>query len=395
MHLLGRTTSIASSPISEAYAWLASRTSTRQLIDLSQAAPSYPPPQAIIDQVALTAQDPDGGRYCPTSGLPALTEAFATELARDYAAEVLPSQILPTSGCNQAFCVTVSALAERGDEIILPVPYYFNHEMWLKLDGVTPRLLLTDDSFVPDPAEAEKLINERTRAIVLVTPGNPTGVTIGPAVIQKFFDLAQKHKIALIVDETYRNFRAFQDSPHHLYNQPDWEETAIFLHSFSKDLAIPGYRVGAIVAGVSFLHEVLKLLDCVQISPARVSQEAVVAGLTRSGDWRTVQAARIRGLLEQFQTVMATRPGGFELASSGAFFGWVQHPFTDMDTAEVVRRLVVEHDVLLIPGTAFTPTDDRWLRMSYANLTPEQFPILAERLVEFSEAVARSVTSPS
>ncbi len=387
MHLLGRTTDISSSPISEAYAWLASRTSTRQLIDLSQAAPSYPPPQAIIDQVARTAHDPNGGRYCPTSGLPALTEAFATELSSDYRTRVEPHQILPSSGCNQAFCVTVSALAARGDEIILPVPYYFNHEMWLKLDGITPRLLRSDESFVPDPAEARKLINERTRAIVLVTPGNPTGVTMAPAVIQEFFELAQAHKIALIVDETYRNFRPIQTPPHELYNQPDWEDTAIFLHSFSKDLAIPGYRIGAIVAGASFLHEAMKLLDCVQISPPRVSQEAVVAGLTRSGDWRTAQATRIRGLQEQFESVMAARPGGFALASSGAFFGWVRHPFADLDTAEVVRRLVVDHDVLLIPGTAFTPTDERWLRMSFANLTPEQFPILAERLVEFSNTV--------
>ena len=391
MHLLGRTTDIASSPISEAYAWLASRTSTRHLIDLSQAAPSYPPPQAVIDQVALTAQDPDGGRYCPTAGLPALAEAFAAELSRDYGSHIEADHVLPTGGCNQAFCVTVSALADTGDEIILPVPYYFNHEMWLRLDGITPRLLPTDESFVPDPAEAKKLITERTRAIVLVTPGNPTGVTIAPATIQAFFELAQEHDIALIVDETYRNFRPSQEAPHPLYNQPAWEETAIFLHSFSKDLAIPGYRVGAIVAGASFLHEAMKLLDCVQISPARISQEAVVAGLTRSGDWRTVQAARIRGLLEQFQSVMANRPGGFELASSGAFFGWVRHPFPHLDTAEVVRRLVIDHDVLLIPGTAFTPTDERWLRMSYANLTPEQFPILAERLVDFAEAVSRDV----
>ena len=110
----------------------------------------------------------------------------------------------------------------------------------------------TDESFVPDPAEAKKLITERTRAIVLVTPGNPTGVTIAPATIQAFFELAQEHDIALIVDETYRNFRPSQEAPHPLYNQPAWEETAIFLHSFSKDLAIPGYRVGAI-GGWSFL----------------------------------------------------------------------------------------------------------------------------------------------
>lgn len=391
MHLTDRTRRLTASPIAEAHAWLAHRTSDRPLLDLSQAAPSYPTSPEIAARIAEVANEPDGGRYAPPPGLPALNAAFAAELGRDYRADLRAEHILPTGGCNQAFCVTTSALAEPGDEIILPIPYYFNHDMWLRLDGITPRYLdTTSTGMVPSVEAAAELIGERTRAIVLVTPGNPTGVTIPPATIRAFAELARANDIALIVDETYRNFRDTTEPPHDLFGDPDWIDTVISLHSFSKDLAIPGYRVGAVVAGPELIYEIMKLVDCVQISAPRISQEAAVAGLQRSREWRSAQAARINRALGRFRTVMADRPGGFELVTSGAFFGWVRHPFDGPDglsTGEVIKRLVLDHDVLAIPGTAFTPNDDRWVRFSYANLDPgegqrDDFDELAARLGE-------------
>ncbi len=384
MRLTDRTRQLSASPIAEAHGWLAHRSRDRPLLDLSQAAPSYPTAPEIAARIAEVAAEADGGRYAPPPGLPELNDAFAAELSRDYRASIGPSRILPTGGCNQAFCVTTSALTEPGDEIILPVPYYFNHDMWLKLDGVRPRYLLPDDSLVPDPERAAALITDRTRAIVLVTPGNPTGVTIPPETIGAFHRLAVANDIALIVDETYRNFRATDEPPHDLFTRDGWENTVISLHSFSKDLAIPGYRVGAIVAGPEIIYEIMKLVDCIQISAPRIGQEAAVAGLRLARSWRAEQAARINRALARFSAVMADEPGGFRLASAGAFFGWARHPFADLSTDEVIKRLVLDHDVLAIPGTAFTPTDDRWVRFSYANLAADQFDELAARLDELT-----------
>ncbi|MEM7324727.1 MAG: aminotransferase [Actinomycetota bacterium] len=382
MRLIDRTLQLTASPIAEAHAWLAHRTSDRELLDLSQAAPGYPTSPEIAARIAEVATEPDGGRYAPPPGIPALNQAFAEEMTLDYRAGIDPDQILPTGGCNQAFCVTTSSIAAPGDEIILQVPYYFNHDMWLQLDGVVPRYLPGDDNGVPDPATAEAMISDRTRAIVLVTPGNPTGVTIPPETLSAFYDLAAANDLALIIDETYRNFRLTNDPPHELFERPNWEDTVISLHSFSKDLAIPGYRVGAIVAGRDVLYEIMKMVDCVQISAPRIGQEAVVAGLRHSRAWRTEQVDRINGALRSFEAMMATEPGGFRLRSAGAFFGWVRHPFVDLTTDEVIKRLVLDHDVLAIPGTAFTPTDERWVRFSYANLEADQFDELASRLNE-------------
>lgn len=371
------------SPIAEAHAWLPHRTHDRPLLDLSQAAPSYPTAPVIAARVAQVAAEPDGGRYAPPPGLPALKEAFADELSVG-GASITPDQVLPTAGCNQAFCVTTSAITEPGDEVILQVPYYFNHDMWLKLDGVTPQYAFPDDDMQPSVERTAALVTDRTRAIVLVSPGNPTGVTVPPATIRAFADLARAHDIALIVDETYRNFRGTTEPPHDLFADPNWVDTVVSLHSFSKDLAIPGHRVGAVVAGPAVIYEIMKLLDCVQISAPRIGQEAVVAGLRGAHTWRAEQSARIVRSLDRFRAVMSDRPGGFELVSSGAFFGWVRHPFHREPTTDVIKRLVLDHDVLAIPGTAFTPTDDRWIRFSYANLDEPELDELGARLAEMA-----------
>jgi aspartate/methionine/tyrosine aminotransferase len=390
MRLTNRTLQLTASPIAEAHAWLAHRTSDRRLLDLSQAAPSYPTAPEIAARITEVAHSANGGRYAPPPGLPELNAAFAAELSADYGAPVEAANVLPTGGCNQAFCVVTSTLTQPGDEIILPVPYYFNHDMWLKLDGVKPVYLhpATEpsaglaESLIPDPERAAALITERTRAIVLVTPANPTGVTTPPGVIRAFHRLAVDHDLALIVDETYRNFRATREPPHDLFGHERCWDHVVSLHSFSKDLAIPGYRVGALVAGPDVIREALKLVDCVQISAPRVGQEAVVAGLAQAGHWRRQQSERIARSQLVFEAVMAERPGGFELVSAGAFFGWIRHPFTGTGTDEVVKRLVLDHDVLAIPGTAFTPTDQRWLRFSFANLDSDDLVELGHRLAE-------------
>lgn len=381
------TSSIRSSPIADAKAWLPHRSGRQRLLDLSQAAPSYPTAPVIADRIAAVARSDDGGGYAPPLGLPALTDAFSERLSTSDGGVVRSDQVLPTAGCNQAFCVAISAIADPGDDVIVPLPYYFNHAMWLEAEGITPRFLTPGDDLVPRPSDAAAMINDRTRAILLVSPGNPTGVTIAPDIIDEFAALAASHGIALIIDETYRNFRSTEDPPHHQFARSDWGDTVVSLHSFSKDLAIPGYRVGAIVADTPLIEQAAKLLDCVAICAPRIGQEAVVTGILEAEGWRRAQAERIAGNLEVFRALMADRPGGFELATSGAFFGWVRHPFPGLSVAEVVKRLVLDHDVLTIPGTAFMPDDERWLRFSFANLDGDDFAELHSRLERCGQAL--------
>ncbi len=372
------------SPMSAALALLDERDGSRDaahpLLDLSQAAPPYPPAPEVVERVVEVARAPDGARYTPVPGLPPLRRAIADDLSRDYAGTVEPADVVVTAGCNQAFSLVADALAGPGDEVITALPYYFNHDMWLRMRGVRPVHLEPDADLVPRAADAAALVTPRTRAIVLVTPGNPSGVTIPPAEIAAFAALARRHDIALVLDETYRSFRDTPGPAHPLFADPGWRSTLVSLHSCSKDLAIPGHRVGCVVAGPELHRQVLKLMDCVAICAPRIGQEAALAGLTRAGAWRRERVAEIARRRDRLGAALDGRPGGFEAVSLGGFFAWVRHPFTDRPTSDVARDLMREHDTLVIPGTAFLPDDRRMLRMSAGRVDEAAAATLAERL---------------
>jgi aspartate/methionine/tyrosine aminotransferase len=380
VRLSPRTRREIDSPIATAYALLGKRSGERELLDLGQAAPPYPPAASVVEHVAAVARDPHGAEYVGGPGLATLREVFAAELSRNYHGRIHPDDVVVTAGCNQAFCLVASALAEPGDEFVVPLPVYFNHDMWLRMQGMRPVYLEPGPDLVPSPAAAAELITPRTRAIVLVTPGNPTGVTIPPSTITAFAELARRSGIALVVDETYRSFRGTDEPAHPLFADPDWADTVVALHSFSKDLAIPGYRVGAVISSPALGREVMKLLDCVAIGAPRVGQEAAWAGLTTAAEWRAERASELAERRAWLVSAMAARPGGFEVVSCGGFFAWVRHPFRGRPTADVVRDLVTAHDVLTIPGTAFLPDDRGTMRVSVGNLDRAALADLTGRL---------------
>ncbi len=380
------------SPVETTYALVDECDTKRGFLDLAQAAPRYPAAPPVVEHIVSVARRPDGGDYADLSGLPRLRAAFAAELCRDYRGAVGDEHVFITAGCNQAFCLVTSALATQGDEIILALPYNFNHDMWLRMQGIVPVYLEPGPGLAPDAGLAARLVTPRTRAIVLVSPGNPSGVTITPDAVAGFADLASRHGIALILDETYRSFRGTDEPAHTLFADPGWPETVVSLHSFSKDLAIPGYRVGAVVAAPTLLREVRKLADCVAICAPRIGQEAAWAGLMHAGHWRHERARELAAKRAWLAAAMADRPGGFELLTAGGFFAWIRHPFAGRPTADVVRELAVVHRTLVIPGTAFLPDDRGMLRVSISNLDRAGLTDFTVRLAAVGrhQALARS-----
>jgi len=149
---------VAEPPIAEAHSWIAGRTfpPEKPLIDVAQAVPGYPPPKELTDHLAAIVGEAASARYTDILGLPALRQALARDMADFYGAKVDPADVAITAGCNQAFCLAILALAKAGDEVILPLPYYFNHQMWLDMQGITARHLSfrPERGGVPDPAEA-------------------------------------------------------------------------------------------------------------------------------------------------------------------------------------------------------------------------------------------------
>ena len=268
--------------------------------------------------------------------------------------------------------------AQSGDAVILPAPYYFNHKMTLDMLGIEAIELpcKADTNYAPDPSSAAKLINDRVKAIVLVSPNNPTGAVYSPATIDAISELCGRHGIWLIIDETYRDFLP-QSPPHHLFENKTCENL-ISLYSFSKSLALPGYRLGAMIYPAKLAEAAVKVQDCVQICPARVGQIAATWALGGLDQWRDEKRKQLRLKAQAFATAMASCPG-WEIESLGAYFAYLRHPFSDIPAKEVAMRLARDNGLLLIPGSFFGEHQHRYLRVSFGNLLEETLATLPDR----------------
>ena len=382
-----RTAQTFAPPVMEARRWLAGVThpDTRPLINVSQAAPVDPPPAPLRAAMAdFVANDPETHLYGPVLGMPELRDEVAKQWRLSYRGEISGNQVAITSGCNQAFAAAIATLCADGDEVILPVPYYFNHAMWLDMSGVKTVPLATGPGLIPDAEAARALINGRTRAIALVSPNNPGGVEYPAATLAAFRDLARSAGISLIVDETYRDFDSRDGAPHDLFQDPDWDDTLIQLYSFSKAYRLTGHRVGAIVASPARLAEVEKFLDTVAICPNGLGQRAALWGMRNLAEWLAGERLEIldrrAAIGEGFPKLQAQ---GWDLLGVGAYFAYVQHPF-NLPSNELAPRLVKDAGVLLLPGTMFMPSDHqdgaRQLRIAFANIDRAGVGHLFDRL---------------
>lgn len=384
-----RTRQTFAPPVMEARRWLdgVTQPADRPLLNVSQAAPVDPPPPAMCDAMAdIIRNDPAAHLYGPVLGLPALRAEVAQHWTGSYGGTVTADQVAITSGCNQAFAAAIASLCDEGDAVILPVPYYFNHRMWLDMSGVRTVPLGVGADMVPRAADAAALITPRTRAIALVSPNNPCGVEYPAATLRAFGDLARAHGIALIVDETYRDFDSRSGAPHDLFTDPQWDDTLIQLYSFSKAYRLTGHRVGAVIASPQRLAEMEKFLDTVTICPNQLGQRAALWGMQNLGDWlageRREILARRAAITENFPKLAAQ---GWKLLGCGAYFAYMQHPF-GISSATLAPMLVRDAGVLLLPGTMFMPDDvaggENQLRIAFANVDASDIAVLFDRLAK-------------
>jgi aspartate/methionine/tyrosine aminotransferase len=365
----------------------------RPLINVSQAAPVESPPEPMRRAMAeFILNEPQAHLYGPVLGTPELRSEVASQWSTAYGGPISADQVAITSGCNQAFAAVISAIANAGDEVLLPTPWYFNHKMWLDMAGVTAKPIPTNNTLLPDPEVARAAITPRTRAISLVTPNNPAGVEYPADLVLAFFKLAQETGIKLIVDETYRDFHSQTGAPHPLFQQTGWEDTLVHLYSFSKAFRLTGHRVGAIISAPTLLAEAEKFLDTVAICPSQLGQYSALWGLQNLGDWLAEQRLEILSRRTAIEAEMPKLTAlGWTLKGCGAYFAYVEHPFA-MPSDELAPALVKEAGILALPGTMFMPENDpagaRHLRIAFANINADGIAELFTRLSALPFALA-------
>jgi len=319
-------------------------------------------------------------------GMDTLRKEVAHQWSTSYRGELGQENVGITSGCNQAFCAAISSLCGPGDAVILPAPWYFNHKMWLDMAGIECRVLMCGEDMLPSAEEAVSLINNKVKAIVLVTPNNPCGVEYPPLLMDAFYELAKAAGISLVIDETYRDFHSRTGAAHALFERHDWQNNLIQLYSFSKAYRLTGHRVGAVISSAKRLAEIEKFLDTLTICPNQLGQRGALFGMRNLEGWLGDERAEILGrraaMVEGFKNLE-----GWKLKGCGAYFAYVSHPF--LDSSDIVaQRLVKEASILALPGTMFSPIltkggtghAEAHFRIAFANIDRAEIGNLFKRL---------------
>jgi aspartate/methionine/tyrosine aminotransferase len=369
-------------PISEVKGWLAERPDNGlELIDLCQAVPDYAPAQELTAHLATLLTDPLTSKYSPDEGLPEVREALCAYYGRKYGATLSPANLCLTIGASQAFWLAIITLCRAGDEVVVQAPYYFDHAMALDMLGIRGVYAPFDEASagLPSVATIEALITSKTRAVLLVTPSNPTGAITPPGMLDELYDLGRHHKIALILDETYNEFIPGGARPHDLFSRPGWGEHLVQIASFGKTYALTGYRAGMLAASQQFIHHALKAQDTMAVCQPRITQQAVKFGVENLDGWVAANREMMTRRHDLFRSEFLQPGNPFQLAASGAFFAWVRHPWADMTGRQAARRLVDEAAILCLPGEVFGPGLESCLRLAFGNIREEAIPEAVRR----------------
>ena len=373
-------------PISEVRRWLSERPNDgQQLIDLCQAVPDYAPAPELTQHLSRLLSDPQMSKYSPDEGLLEVREAVCAYYRRKYAAQLSPDNFCLTIGASQAFWLAIVTLCRAGDEVVVQAPYYFDHPMALDILGIrgVSAPFVEAEGGLPNPVTIENLITDRTKAILVVSPSNPTGAITPPEAIRALYDVARRHEIALILDETYNEFIPGGIRPHDLFSDPVWGDHFVQIASFGKTYALTGYRAGMLVASGTFINNALKAQDTMAVCQPRITQHAVKFGVEHLDQWVAVNRDMMSRRHNLFRSEFMLPGNPFVLAASGGFFAWVRHPFNHCSGRQVAKRLVDEAAILCLPGEVFGPRLEGYLRLAFGNIQEDSIPEAVRRFREF------------
>ncbi|MDD1613065.1 MAG: aminotransferase class I/II-fold pyridoxal phosphate-dependent enzyme, partial [Methylococcaceae bacterium] len=290
-------------------------------------------------------------------------------------------RVMVTAGSNMAFLNVLLAIADPGDEIILPLPYYFNQEMAVRMLNCKPVAVPTDAYYQLQLDALRAAITEKTRAIVTVSPNNPSGAVYPEAALRAVNQLCKEHGLYHMSDEAYEYFT--YDNARHFSpgSISDAEQHTISLYSLSKSYGFASWRVGYVVFPEALLPSLLKVQDTNLICPPLITQYAAIGALETGLSYcktRLLQLAKIR---TQVTAQLQTLNGVQIVATEGAFYLLLKLD-TGKNDLQLVKSLISKFKVAVIPGCAFGLDDGCYLRVSYGMLDEATANIATQRLVE-------------
>ena len=338
-------------------------------VSLGQGVVSYGPPDAALDALRAFPVDPGDHRYGAVEGEPALLALIEEKLRRENGIEVSGiSRVVVTAGGNQAFMNAILAIADPGDEVILQVPYYFNHEMAIEMAGARVVPVQTDDEWQLDLAAIEAAITLRTRAVVTVSPNNPTGVVYPEASLRAVNDLCRARGLFHIHDEAYEYFT--YGGVRHFSPGSIKGATAhtVSLYSLSKAFGMASWRMGYMVIPEALWDAVNKIQDTLLICPPLVSQHVAAAALQAGRSYCNSHVDRLNGIRVMMAEALSQPGVPCDVPPALGAFYYFLRVRTSMDALTMTERLIREHRVAVLPGPAFGASQGCHIRVAYGAL---------------------------
>ncbi len=342
-------------------------------ISLGQGIVSYGPPSEALEALSNFGVMASDHRYGPVSGDPELKSLLTQKLRKENGVVLGPEQaLLVSAGSNMAFFEVILAITNPGDEVLLPLPFYFNHEMALRMLGCTPIPVATHPDFSLDLQAIARAITPRTRAIVTVSPNNPSGQVYSERSLRAVNQLCKEQGLYHLADEAYEYF-IWGASPHFSpASIPGSESFTVGFYSLSKTFGFAGWRVGYMVTPSRLLPDLMKIQDTNLICPPRPSQRAAMGALGVGRSYFDRHAPMLVSLRNEVLESLSHLGSLLRCVpqAEGAFY-----VFLDIDThltgLELAERLACEYGVAVVPGEAFGMQQGCYLRVAYGAPDPD------------------------
>jgi aspartate aminotransferase len=339
----------------------------RDIIHLEIGEPDFDTPKHIKD-AAKQALDAGATHYGPSAGLPEVREVIAKHVGETRGVPVAPEEVVVTPGGKPIMFFTIMALAGQGDEVIYPNPGFPIYESVINFVGAraVPVPLREDTGFSFDLDLFERSVTDRTRLIIINSPGNPTGGVLDARALERVAAIAVARDIPVLSDEIYRYF-LYEGDFVSISGFPGMHERTIILDGFSKTYAMTGWRLGYGVMPTALAEHVTRLMVNSNSCTASFVQLAGIAAL--QGDQTPVaeMVAEFKRRRDLIVAGLNTLPGVKCIVPRGAFYVFPNVTGTGRRSAEIAERLLDEAGVALLAGTAFGEHGEGYLRLSYAS----------------------------
>ena len=358
-------------------------------LSLGQGVVGWGPPEQAFEELRRFPRSLDDHKYKLVQGIPPLLELIGEKLRSENGIDLVPAErVFVTAGANMAFLNAVLAVTDPGDEVILPTPFYFNHEMALTMLGCRPVVVPTDENHQLDLPALAAAVTERTRAIVTVSPNNPSGAVYPEESLRAVSVLCQTQGLFHISDEAYESF-VHEGAPHFSPGSAEGADEHVFsLFSLSKAYGFASWRIGYQVVPPQLVDAVKKIQDTNLICPPVPSQYAAVGCLRAE---RSYCEEKLAGL-QEVRTLALDRLAGWRdfarvAPAPGAFY-FLLDVKTRLSPLELTRRLIEKHKVAVIPGSAFGLKQGCPVRIAYGVLDKPTCEEALDRLEQGLRALA-------